>query len=50
MEGKYATLNEPYRGYRNIKIIRREGCKWLVEICDSGAEIEVYEDEFTLDD
>ncbi|MFR9543011.1 MAG: hypothetical protein SNH27_13255 [Rikenellaceae bacterium] len=50
MEGKFATLNEPYRGYRNIKIISKEGYKWRVEICDSGLEITIYEDEFTLND
>lgn len=50
MKGKYATLIRPYKGYRNIQIIRREGCRWLVEICESGLEIEVYEDEFILDD
>ena len=48
MIGKYATLNEPYKGYVNIQIIAPEGYKWLVEVCGSGAVIEVYEDEFTL--
>lgn len=49
MVGKYATLNTPHKGYRNIQIVAPEGYKWLVEICGSGAVIEVYEDEFTLD-
>lgn len=49
MENRYATLKEPYRGYRNIQIVRREGLKWLVEILGSGKQIEVYEDEFILD-
>ena len=45
--GDIATLNEPYLGYRRI-----EKCwyKWRVRICESGKEIEVYEDEFELDD
>lgn len=49
LEGRTATLKEPYRGYRNIIIIRRSGYKWLAEVCGSGATIEVYEDEFVLD-
>lgn len=44
-----ATLKIPYKGYRNIELIRRTGCKWLVQICGSGAVIEVFEDEFVLD-
>lgn len=49
MEGKYATLKEPYKGYRNILLLCKEGCRWTAEICDSGKIIEVYEDEFILD-
>jgi hypothetical protein len=44
-----ATLKVPYLGYRNILLIERAGYKWLVEICGSGLQIEVYEDEFTED-
>lgn len=47
--GMIATLRVPYRGYRRIQLIEEYGCKWLVRICDSGLEIEVYEDEFILD-
>lgn len=47
---KTAILITPYKGYRNIELIRRLGCKWLVQICESGLVIEVYEDEFILDD
>jgi len=47
--GISATLIKPYRGYRNIELIRRVGCKWIVRILSSGLEIEVYEDEFVLD-
>lgn len=46
---KTATLIMPYQGYRNIELIEKVGFKWLVRICGSGKEIEVYEDEFILD-
>ncbi|MDR1502293.1 MAG: hypothetical protein LBT43_07550 [Prevotella sp.] len=48
-DGRIATLIEPYKGYRNIELIEKIGFKWLVRICGSGKEIEVYEDEFELD-
>jgi hypothetical protein len=47
--GITATLITPCKGYRNIELIRRVGYKWMVRICGSGLEIEVYEDEFVLD-
>jgi hypothetical protein len=47
-DGRTATLIEAL-GYRNIKLIEKKGYKWLVRICGSGKEIEVYEDEFELD-
>ena len=47
---KTATLLTPYKGYRNIELIERIGYKWLVRICGSGLEIEVYDDEFILND
>jgi len=46
---KTATLITPYKGYRNIILIEKIGHKWLVEICGSGLQIEVYEDEFIED-
>lgn len=46
---KTATLKMPYKGYRNIILIKKIGLKWLVEICGSGKQIEVYEDEFDID-
>jgi hypothetical protein len=49
LEGKQATLETPYNGYRNITIVEQSGNKWLVELCGSGKQIEVYEDEFILD-
>ncbi|GHT54454.1 hypothetical protein FACS189451_11790 [Bacteroidia bacterium] len=47
--GLTATLIKPYKGYRNIELIRQVGFKWLVRISGSGLEIEVYENEFVLD-
>ena len=47
--GISAVLITPYKGYRNIELLRRIGYKWLVRISGSGLEIEVYEDEFVLD-
>lgn len=49
MQGKYATLITPHKGYRNILILCQEGNRWTVEICESGAIIDVYEDEFIID-
>ena len=49
LEGKHATLEMPYAGYRNIVLIEKSGDQWTVEICGSGKQIEVYEDEFTLE-
>jgi hypothetical protein len=48
-EGIPATLVVPYKGYYNIELIKQVGCKWLVRICGSGLEIEVYDDEFIVD-
>jgi hypothetical protein len=47
--GISATLVKPYKGYRNIVLICQIANKWLVRICGSGLEIEVYEDEFVPD-
>ena len=51
MEGRQATLKEPYLGYRNIIIVQYWPTmyKWEVEICGCGKHIYVYEDEFELD-
>lgn len=48
--GDLATLIRPYRDYRNIELVERLQYTWLVRICESGLEIEVYEDEFTIDE
>jgi hypothetical protein len=48
--GQTATLIEPYRGYRAIELVEKNGYKWTVRIIDSGVELEVYDDEFIVDD
>ena len=48
--GQTATLIEPYRGYRAIELVEKNGYKWTVRIIDSGLELEVYDDEFIVDD
>lgn len=45
--GDTARLNRPYRGYRAIELVERLQYTWLVRICCSGLELEVYEDDFT---
>ena len=47
--GDIATLKVPYKGYRRIELLERLQYTWLVRICESGKEIEVYEDEFETD-
>ena len=51
MDGRYATLNEPYVGYSRIQLLEYWPTmyKWEVVICESGKHLFVYEDEFTLD-
>ena len=44
--GDIATLKVAYKGYRRIELLERFQYIWLVRICESGKEIEVYEDEF----
>lgn len=50
-DGRSATLNDPYRGYENVVLVKYWPTmyKWEVEISGSGKRIFVYEDEFTLD-
>ena len=47
--GDIATLKVPYKGFRRIELLERLQYTWLVRICESGKEIEVYEDEFETD-
>lgn len=48
--GDIATLHKPYLGSRRIELIEQNGYMWIARICESGKEIEVWEDEFELDD
>ncbi len=48
--GDIATLRRPYKGYKVIELIEKLEYRWLVRIVESGLELEVYEDEFTLDE
>lgn len=48
--GDIATLHKPYLGSRRIELIEQSGYMWIARICESGKEIEVWEDEFELDD
>ncbi len=48
LKGKQATLNIPYLGYTQIELIEKIQYMWRVKICESGKEIEVYPDEFTI--
>jgi len=50
LESEYATLKTPYRGYRNIQLIEETERGWLAEVCGSGAEIEVRDDDFIVDE
>jgi hypothetical protein len=45
-----ATLKYPVMGYTSIKLIIKRKHKWLAELVGADVEIEVSEDEFTLND
>ena len=47
--GDIAPLKAPYKGYRRIELVEQLQYTWLVRICESGKEIEIYEDEFEMD-
>lgn len=49
-KGDIATLHTPYLGYRRIELIEKNQYTWTARICDSGKVIEVYEDDFELDE
>ncbi|MBL7903826.1 MAG: hypothetical protein JNL22_02270 [Bacteroidales bacterium] len=44
-----ATLKYPVMGYVKIRLIVKHGYKWLVELIGADLQIEVYEDDFVLD-
>lgn len=50
MDGRIATLNEPYKGYREVQLIQYWPTmyKWEVEIIGSGKRLFLYDDEFSL--
>lgn len=50
MDGRIATLNEPYLGYTEVLLIQYwpSMYKWEVEIIESGKRLFVYDDEFSL--
>ena len=48
--GMLAHLIVPFKGYRAVTLIEKSHYRWIVEICGSGYRLEVYEDEFELDD
>ena len=44
-----ATLKYPVMGYVKIRLIVKRGYKWLVELVGADLEIEVYEDDFVVE-
>lgn len=44
-----ARLKFPVLGYIEIRLIEKLGIKWLVELIEAELNIEVYEDEFELE-
>ncbi len=48
--GDCATLIEPYLGYTRVRLIENYDGIWLAQVCESGLELMLYEDEFELDD
>lgn len=47
MDGRTATLKDPYKGYTDIQLIQYWPTmyKWEVEIIESGKRLFVYEDD-----
>jgi hypothetical protein len=45
----FATLKFPIMGYVKIRLIVKNGYKWLAELIGAELEIEVTEDDFVLD-
>lgn len=44
-----ATLKFPVLGYIEIRLIEKLGIKWLVELIDAELNIEVYEEDFVIE-
>ena len=47
--GMTVYLLVPFKGSRAVTLIEKTHYRWLVEICGSGYQLEVYEDEFELE-
>jgi hypothetical protein len=45
-----ATLKFPILGYVEIRLIEKRDIKWLAELIEAELNIEVYEEEFVLDE
>ncbi|MBV2246023.1 MAG: hypothetical protein KUL83_02575 [Lentimicrobium sp.] len=45
----FATLKFPIMGYTKIRLIVKNGYKWLAELVGAELEVEVYEDDFEID-
>lgn len=45
----FATLKNPYRGYKRIELIEKLEYTWLARIICSGEEINVFDYEFEID-
>ncbi len=45
----FATLKFPIMGYTKIRLIVKNGYKWLAELVGAELEGEVYEDDFEID-
>lgn len=50
MDGRTATLIEPYQGYTDVQLIQYWPTmyKWEVEIIESGKRLFLYDDEFVI--
>lgn len=50
MEGRVATLTNPYKGYTEVMLIQYWPTmyKWEVEIIESGKRLFLYDDEFVI--
>jgi len=45
----FATLKYPVLGFMRVRLLIKRECKWLVELIGSDLQIEVYEDDFVVD-
>ncbi|MBW6490550.1 MAG: hypothetical protein K0B15_05070 [Lentimicrobium sp.] len=45
----FATLKFPILGYTRIRLVVKNGYKWLAELIGADLEVEVYEEDFVVD-